>query len=121
MESGSFSILVCDKSNSINEVKFPSELGSSLNLEQCRNDKCLSFPSAPTSSGKSIKFMQLLISNSINNDSPPMKLSSLFNLLHLERVSLSKPEHLEKSGIVLMPSHLTRDRNFKFRALCKNG
>ncbi|KAK3438509.1 hypothetical protein EUGRSUZ_C03133 [Eucalyptus grandis] len=105
MEFGSLAMRVPDKSNSVNEVKFPSESGSSLNLLQCRKEKHLSFTSAPTSFGKSVKFEQSIIFNSINDRRSPMKLSILFRPEHLARVNLSKAKHLEMFGIVVMPEH----------------
>ncbi|KAK3416954.1 hypothetical protein EUGRSUZ_H02700 [Eucalyptus grandis] len=80
MEFGILAMVVCDKFNSINEVKFPSETGSSLKPKHPSNEKRLSFTSDPTSLGKSIRSMHPSISNTINDCRSLMKLSILFRL-----------------------------------------
>lgn len=119
IEFGSLVMLVPDKSNSINEVKFLSEPGSSFNPLHPDNEKFLSFTNAPSSSGKSVRPLHSSIFNSINDTRSPMKLSILFKLKQSAIVNLSKRKHLEKFGIVVMPEHRVTDRTFKFCALYK--
>ncbi|KAF7850756.1 hypothetical protein BT93_L5049 [Corymbia citriodora subsp. variegata] len=110
MEFGSSAMPVLDKSNSINEVKFSRELGSSFNPRHPRNEKRLSFTNAPASLGKFVRHGHHSISNAINNCRCPMKLSILFSWLHLLRVNLSKPKHIEKFGFVMIQIHIVRSK-----------